>query len=128
MHDSIMIIDDSSIERFIAETIIKKSKFAEKIIAFDSPAGALTYLQSLGSDPSVFPNVILLDIQMPVMNGFGFLDKFLEFPDGIQQHCKVVMFSSSLAVEDQTMMANYPIVRKFLRKPLSEQMFYELDI
>ena len=72
-------------------------------------------------------DVILVDIQMPVMNGFGFLDKFLEFPQEIQQHCKVIMFSSSVALEDQLSVKKYPVIRKFLAKPLTEQMFHDLD-
>jgi CheY-like chemotaxis protein len=128
MYQSIMVIDDNPLERVLAEAIVKNSKFAERVIAYESAVSALAYLRSLGEDPSKFPDVILVDIQMPVMTGFEFLDKFMEFPPEIQQRCKIIMFSSSVEEEDHEKVKKYPIIRKFLPKPLLEKMFYDLEL
>ena len=114
-----MIIDDSPLERFVAETVIKKSLFAEEVMSFSGPADTLAYLESLVEGAKPFPDVLFVDIHMPLMNGFEFLDKYVEYPDEIKRRCRVVMFSSSEAQEDILRMKKYPVIRNFLTKPLS---------
>jgi CheY-like chemotaxis protein len=126
IYRTVMVIDDSRLERFLAEKIIKNSLFADAVITFNSAIEALEYLTALGTDPDKFPDVILLDIYMPVMNGFEFLDKFLEFSEDIKKHCKIVIISSTDAYEDHAQMRRYPIISKFLTKPLSEEMLKKL--
>ena len=127
MHRNVMVIDDSLLECFLAERIIKNSLFTDEVMTFSSPVDGLLYLESLGNDLDKFPEVIFLDIYMPLMNGFDFMDKFLQFHDEIKKHCKIVMVSSSMAYEDQVRMRRYPIIRKFLTKPLSEEMLEDLS-
>jgi len=127
MHYAVMVIDDSPLERFLAETIIKNSQFGEEVISFNSAVEGLAYLESLESDPERFPDVLFVDIQMPLMNGFQFLDKFMEFPDAIKHKCKIVMYSSTLDDKDYIRMRRYPVIRKFLTKPLSEEMLRRID-
>jgi CheY-like chemotaxis protein len=124
MYQRVMVIDDSVLERFLAETVVKSSGFAKEVISFNNAPDALVYLEREEN----LPDVILLDIQMPVMTGFEFLDKYVQLPDAIQQHCKIIMFSSSLADEDMARVKKYPAVRKYLAKPLSEELFRGLEL
>lgn len=126
MYNTVMIIDDSSMERFLTEVRMKNCRFAEHIMSFNSGIEALRHLVSLESSGLKFPDIIFLDIHMPLMNGFEFLDKFLEFSDEIKEQCKIVLFSSTDASEDHARMKTYPIIRKFLSKPLSNDMLNEL--
>jgi two-component SAPR family response regulator len=126
MHNVVMVIDDSRLELVLAENKIKKSRFAKEVITFNSPIDALEHLNKLAYDPDKLPNVIFLDIYMPLMNGFDFLDKFLEFSDDIKRRCKIVMFSSTNASEDHQRMKSYP-VSKFLTKPLTKEMLENLS-
>jgi two-component SAPR family response regulator len=127
MYHKAIVIDDNRLERFLAEKLIAKYQFAEQVMSFSSAVDGLSYLQSLGNDPASFPEIIFLDIHMPLMTGFEFMDKYLEFPQDIKDHCKIVLFSSTDAYIDHIRMKNYPIIYKFLRKPLSEEKLSSLQ-
>jgi len=120
-HD-VMIIDDSDLQRYLTETIVKRNLPVEQIVSFNSPIGALAYLHSIENYSDTFPKVIFLDIHMPLMNGFGFLDKYLEFPEKVREDCKIVMLSSTDSDEDHARMNDYPIIYKFISKPMSDEM------
>lgn len=120
MYGTVMVIDDSAIERFLAETLIRNSRFAQKVISFNAAADALALLASQANTPTTLPDVIFVDIYMPLMNGFQFLDEYLQLPEAVHQHCKVVMISSTRSQEDFSEMKKYPVIRCFLTKPLSE--------
>ena len=126
MYHSVIVIDDSVLERFLAEKLMQNCRFAEQVTSFNSPIDALQYLTSLKNSQDKFPEVIFVDIQMPLMNGFEFLDKFMEFPEDARQHSKIVMFSSSQAPEDYSRMKQHPVIARFLSKPLSEESFRSL--
>lgn len=120
MYGTVMVIDDSAIERFLAETLIRNSRFAQKTISFNAAANALDMLTSSAHDTSLLPDIILVDIYMPLMNGFQFLDEYLKLPENVQQHCKIVMMSSTRSPDDYAQMKMYPVIHSFLAKPLSE--------
>jgi CheY-like chemotaxis protein len=126
MYQTVMVIDDSKLELFLAETMIRTSMFGEKIVACHTGEEALDYLRTNEHDPEKIPQVIFVDIYMPVMSGFDFLDKYTELSEAIRSRSKIIMFSSSQAHEDYMRMKQYPIIRKFLSKPLSLAMFNEI--
>jgi two-component SAPR family response regulator len=126
MYRSAMVIDDNNIERFLAEKLITRYKFAERLIKFNSAIDALAYLRSVENDPAQFPDIIFLDIHMPLMTGFEFMDEYNEFPQAIKDRCKIILFSSTDAYVDHMRMREYPVIHRFVRKPLSEEKLNEL--
>ncbi len=110
---TILLIDDDPINNIVNNKLLKKFDASLEIVEFLNARSALKYLQAPASQ---LPNYILLDINMPEMNGWEFLDKYqpLKLP------CKLFLLTSSIAHEDIKEAKNYPAVRGFLTKPLEE--------
>ncbi len=128
MYSSVLIVDDSNIDRFISETVIRKDGFAARIISYNAVDKGLEYLQSHADNPEELPEIIFLDVNMPVMDGFDFLNNFLNLPESIQKHCTIFMISATNSVDDFERIKSYPIVRKFFEKPLSIETLNAIKI
>ena len=116
----IMLIDDDDISNFITERKLRNSGVADKIVVYNSGSIAL---KQLGDDLTAgepWPEIILLDIRMPVMDGFGFLDEFILFPLEHTGKVKIAMLTSSLEKEEVKRSYLYKNVVDFINKPISE--------
>ncbi len=122
----VLLIDDNKVDNYIAKHNITKSKIAKKINIHTSAIDALEYLEPLKNNLEEFPDIIFLDIQMPEMNGFGFLEEFKKYPKAIHAQCKIIMLSSSNDPQDVKRLLQYPFVKKFLTKPLLLSMLEDL--
>jgi len=122
----VLLIDDNEIDSYIAKHVITKSKMAEKISVQSSAIDALKFLGTLKNDHEEFPDNIFLDIQMPEMDGFGFLEEFKNFSEAIHDQCKIIMLTSSSDQQDMDRSFQYPFVKKFLTKPLTLSMLEDL--
>ncbi len=119
-HQRAMVIDDSRIDRFVAERIIKRFFFAEEVLLMESAISALDYLQALENTDDL-PEVIFLDIRMPVMDGFGFLDSYNTLSDKVKRNCIIAMISSSADVNDHLRARSSQYVACFMEKPLDKE-------
>ncbi|TAD96600.1 MAG: response regulator [Bacteroidetes bacterium] len=114
-----MLVDDNDTDNFISKRIIQLTKFATKVEIKNSGKSALEYLASNKDTPENLPNLIFLDINMPIVNGFVFLYEFGRFEESITKKCKIVVLSSSDNKRDidQVMINNF--VTKFITKPMT---------
>ena len=113
-----LVVDDDSTNNLICDFTIRKFDRNAIINLFLEPEKALQHIEITYSEKNNFiPTVLFLDINMPTMSGFEFLDEFKRFGLKVQQQFTVYMLSSS--IEDFTSQAKkYPIVTGFLSKPL----------
>lgn len=113
----IMVVDDNPIDRYIAEKTIRKYHFSKEVVQMPSAVEALKFISSSGT----LPEVILLDINMPEMNGFEFLAEYGALPEALRAKTTVFMLSTSLNEDDIRTAELNPFVKKFLNKPLNEE-------
>jgi CheY-like chemotaxis protein len=118
---NVLLVDDNEIDNFINERIIVSSGFAKEVVVKNSADGALKYLQGLSSTPEKIPDFIFLDLNMPVKDGFGFLEDFATMDEAIRQRSKVIVLSSSISPDDINRASTNPYVHKYINKPLSEK-------
>jgi len=117
-----MIIDDSHLDRFISQKVIERNHFSQNISVFSSATAAIEHLNNLVNTQGEFPQIIFLDINMPVMDGFGFVESYMRLPANLQETCKIVMISSTNSAEDFARISRYPAISLFYSKPLSEKI------
>ena len=115
----VLLIDDSEIDNYINKHVVQKSGIAETISTLLSAEEALQYLRACVETKISFPEIIFLDIRMPAMNGFEFLDELEKFPAHTLSGTKVIMLTSSRDPRDIERAKNYPHVAGYLNKPLN---------
>lgn len=114
----VMLIDDNEIDLKINSKIISLAKLFEEIIICQSGEESLDYLNKHINQAEKLPDFILLDIQMPEMDGFEYLEHYNRLPKSFTSGCPVAMLSSTLDFGDIKRAEANVYVVKLLKKPL----------
>lgn len=118
--NSIILIDDDPMFNFIHNKVIKKANIDYTVHTFDNAESALEKLNSIAlSGGDDMRHIIFLDINMPVLDGWGFLERFSELYRSFMKSCKVFILSSSNDLYDIERSKAYPMVQGFISKPLT---------
>lgn len=123
--DLVLIIEDNPIDVFINTRVVEQSGLSKEVMAIQSAREALEFLTQRASN-SELPNLIFLDIRMPDIDGFEFLQEFSELPQRVLELCKIVMLSSTIDPLELEMARNSPFVLAFIPKPLTRDKVLEL--
>ena len=133
---SVVLIDDCKATNYIHRLIIEKYGFAEAITEFMNGKEAIDYLSTEVDGEFPTPELIFLDLNMPVMNGWEFLESYKHLPSNQQAGVVVVMLTTSLNPDDKRKSKNLSSLNSFENKPLNKakmrnlllRYFPELDI
>jgi CheY-like chemotaxis protein len=126
--DLVMLVDDNETDNFISKRIIEITEFAKRVEAKGSGQSALEYLKQHENNPENLPDLIFLDINMPIVDGFVFLYEFEKFSELVRSRCKVIILSSSDNKRDIDKIVNNNYVIKFITKPLTETSLEEIKV
>ena len=113
------IIDDDKLTVKLISILVSKNKFCEEIQSFDNAQHAIDKLKQNASNNGVLPDAILLDLNMPVMDGWQFLDEFVLLP--IKKEISVFIMTSSIDPVDIDMAKKYKIVKDYVEKPITSK-------
>ncbi|WP_413998012.1 response regulator [Flavobacterium sp. W1B] len=119
MRKTIWVIDDDPIYQIIAKKIIQKSQMFSEAVSFQNGKTAFDTLYNSTQNNELLPDFILLDINMPIMDGWEFMAKMTEIKTAINKQILVYIVSSSIAQEDKKKAKNHPEILGYLSKPLS---------
>ncbi|RYF38174.1 MAG: response regulator [Cytophagaceae bacterium] len=117
-----LLIDDNYIDNFVTRKILESGGFADKITVLQSPVDALLALEN----GLVKPDVIFLDIRMPQMSGFEFLEEYEKLQMENKEVVKIFMLSSSLDPTDMSLSSGSKYVAQFIHKPLTYEALEDL--
>ncbi len=127
-HKCVLLVDDDSVDNLIHSEVLRENDFAERIDVATTGSRALQYFLEgrPESDDYYPPDVVFLDINMPMMNGFEFLDAFQGLEDDRLRTTRIYMLSSSENPRDQARADTSDLIKGFLVKPLTEHQLSSL--
>lgn len=115
----VFIIDDDPIHQRIAQIMISKHNLFDEYFSYTEAQKALDFLQENKKNEETLPDVILLDLNMPVIDGWDFLDTFETLIKEFKKGIRVFIVSSSVDEKDVLRSKTYVAVKGFISKPLS---------
>lgn len=115
----ILIIDDNPIDLYVASRLIGKNNLASKLLQFTSAEKALEYLTQNQQQPEAWPQLMLVDIYMPGMSGFDFMEAYRNFPETLRKKCVTYIVSSSINEKDISRASQDENVEAFQEKPIT---------
>ncbi len=122
--NSILLVDDDPATNFVHRFVIKKTKLTEKVTVVENGKEALEYLQSNDDEPK--PNIIFLDINMPIMNGWQFLEEYERLNANTQGDIVLIMLTTSLNPDDLSKANTFTTINGYRNKPLTTKMIEEI--
>ncbi|MFZ5456082.1 MAG: response regulator [Pseudomonadota bacterium] len=120
---TVMLIDDNDADNFFHGMMIERAGLASELLVFEWAEKALEWFRA---HPDHTVDLILLDINMPRMNGFEFLEHFHQLPAAQQADARVCMLSSSPLDSDRERAFAFPRVIDFIVKPLGDDFLSQL--
>ncbi len=124
----VMIIDDNDIDNFITQRILHKANFSKQVDIYNSGLEALNYLRSYATQVNKLPEVIFLDLNMPVVDGFVFLFEFEDLPLTVRENCHVVILSGLMEKDIIDKVLKNEYVNDFVPKPLTSAALQRLTL
>lgn len=116
-NNKVLLIDDDPIANMINTALLEIENF--EAFSYTKPQQALENLKSVTTASEFVPAVILLDINMPEMDGWEFLEEYQKTPFAREGGCKLFMLTSSIDPGDEKKSRTYAVVNGFLSKPLN---------
>ena len=119
-----ILIDDSDIDLFIQRRFLEVYHFSDTLVLYNSAEQALGWLKEMKGEAA--PDVIFLDLNMPEIDGFSFLNDFKKLPQAVLDKCKIVVLTSSNSAKDREQAFSFDNVIQFITKPIKQSDIEDL--
>jgi len=123
---NLLLIDDDEIFTFMTRKIIEQTKLAEQIKIFENGKEAIEFLKKTVENKEVLPEIIFLDLSMPVLDGWGFLEEYIKLKPRFEKKITLYIISSSVSPKDHERAKGYSEVSDFIIKPMSKDKFVNI--
>lgn len=124
--DKVMIIDDNALDLYIAAKLITNNNFSKHIFEHTSTSTALEYLAENQENTDLLPQIIFVDIYIPLMDGFEFLEQYKLLSPTLTAHCKIIMVSSTIDDRDICRAKHDQSISLFAVKPITTSVFDQI--
>jgi len=126
--ENILLVDDDDVNNFLSQEIISHYRPNAAIEAKTTVRDALEYLEECNSKPACMPDIILVDINMPWMDGWDFIEGFERLEMKNKEKIRLYIYTSSVYYKDIDKGKSYNSVTNIFSKPLTEDMLKEIFI
>jgi len=116
-----LLVDDSNSTNFFNKTIIQKTDCVEEVLIATNGSNAMQYLQS-----DTIPEIIFLDLNMPIMSGWEFLEQHNQLSAAHKNSRIIVMIGAKLSEEEENTLKSFPQVTEFREKMLTKEIVLEI--
>lgn len=126
--DVAFIVDDDPIHQFGMKVLLQRIKFSNEVLIYQNGQEAIDALTQRMEKGLKLPSIIFLDLNMPIKDGWGFLDDFVEIPYQNREKIVIYVVSSSINPSDQEKAKKYAVVSNYIVKPINkDQLTNVLD-
>lgn len=123
---TVAIIDDDPVYQTITHKRLTRRELAGNVLIFCDGQEAIEFFRLRGSDPQLLPDLILLDLNMPIMDGWDFLDEYRTLLPQLKKKVAICVVTSSISPEDSERALNSQGVIAFISKPVSDEELVHL--
>jgi CheY-like chemotaxis protein len=123
---NVFIVDDDKLFVFLTKKTMNGTKIAINVTEFADGQEAITYLNKIANNKELLPDIIFLDLSMPIMDGWEFIEEYKQIKQKMDKEIKLYIFSSSISPHDIERAKTISEVNDFIIKPLVQDKFIEM--
>lgn len=124
--NTIYLVDDDDIFQYLTRKVIEETKKVQQICEFQNGEAAIESIKSAIKERGDLPELILLDLSMPIMDGWDFLDELKRLKPQINSEIIIYIVSSTISPKDIQKVNGYAEVKDYVIKPITRQKFNDL--